>query len=215
MQRSTAILPLQTGKTLGRPKVRSDAEQRDIIVRKALDLFLDVGFAAMKMDGISAECKISKRTLYRLFPSKLDLFKAMVEMHRESMLTFPETLAMMPLEEALAEIFRIDLGSVEDCRRAAFIDRTVAEAKAVPELGSILHHEGGEKAKVLLAAWFNERNRDGTLRIGNPYSAASILMDMVFGAIAFKPTEVAYWPGGVDRKTYLRECIRYFVNGVK
>lgn len=209
------IITLRPIKALGRPKVRSDEAQRDIVIRQAMDIFLDVGFSAMKMDDIAAECRISKRTLYRLFPSKLGLFGAMVERHRHSMLVFPPSLAALPLEAALAEIFRLDLDGDDDCRRMAFIHRALSEVRQVPELADILHVEGGEKARRRLAEWLAERSRSDALRLGDPASAASMLMDMVFGAIALKPAEISRWPGGVDRRAYLRECIRYFVNGIK
>jgi AcrR family transcriptional regulator len=215
MRKTADIVELRARKALGRPKVRSDEEQMDIIVGKAIEIFLDVGFGAMRMDDVAAACRASKRTLYRLFPSKLDLFRSMVAVHRQSMLIFPPIDDQQTLEEALAEVFRIDIDAEEDCRRMAFIHRAVAETRAVPELGDILHDEGGEKAKGLLGAWLAVWKDRGAARIGDPYAAASILMDMVFGAIALKPSDVSYWPGGSDRRAYLRECFRYFVNGVK
>jgi AcrR family transcriptional regulator len=215
MRKTADVVDLGARKALGRPKVRSDDEQMEIIVAKAIELFLDVGFVAMRMDDVAAACRVSKRTLYRLFPSKLDLFRAMAGVHRQSMLIFPAIEGRQTLEEALAEVFRIDIDAEEDRRRMAFIHRTLAETRVVPELGDVLHQEGGEKAKSLLGAWlavWKERDAAG---IGDPHAAASILMDMVFGAIALKPSDVSYWPGGSDRKAYLRECFRYFVNGVK
>lgn len=214
MSTSADILTLARAKK-GRPKVRSDQQQKEIIVEKAYDLFLKAGFAAMRMDDVAADCGISKRTLYRLFPSKLDLFRSLVEFHRQSMLAFPESLALMPLEEALAELFRIDLDPQSDFRRLAFVQRTSAEARQVPELGEILHSEGSEMSRRLLAEWLAERKAKDAMHIGDPSSAASILMDMVFGSISLKPADTAYWPGGADRKAYLRDCIHYFVNGVK
>jgi len=213
--KSTDIGMLGIKRRIGRPKLRPDCEQRDIIVEKAIDLFLKSGFAATKMDDLAAECRISKRTIYRLFPSKLDLFKSMVEMHRQSMLVFPEALAAMPLEEALAAIFRLDIDAQSDYRRTAFVLHAFSEARHTPELGEILHAEGGEKSKRMLADWLAERKRDHALNIADPTSAASILMNMVFGAITLKQVEVSSLPGGTDRRSYLRQCIHYFVNGVR
>lgn len=215
MRKTATIVDLGARKTLGRPKVRSDEEQMEIIVGKAIELFLDVGFVAMRMDDVAAACRVSKRTLYRLFPSKLDLFRSMAAVHRQSMLIFPPMDDQQTLEDALANVFRIDIDAAEDCRRMAFIHRTLAESRVVPELGDVLHQEGGEKTKALLGAWLTVWKDRGAARIGDPYAAASILMDMVFGAIALKPSDVSRWPGGSDRRTYLRECFRYFVNGVK
>lgn len=215
MRRTADIVDLKARKTLGRPKVRSDEEQTAIIVGKAIELFLDVGFVAMRMDDVAAARRISKRTLYRLFPGKLDLFRAMVDVHRQSMLIFPPMEHRMPLEDTLAKVFRLDIDPEEDCRRMGFIHRALAETRGVPELGDILHREGGEKGRALLAAWLADWKNTGAVRIGDPHTAASILMGMVFGAVVLKPGDVSRWPGGSDRKAYLQECIRYFVNGAK
>lgn len=187
----------------------------EIIVTEATNLFLVTGFAATKMDDVAMACRISKRTLYRLFPSKIDLFRAMVERHRHSMITFPACAENLPLEEALLQVFRIDLDPITDSRRVAFLQSVLAESKTNPELGEILRCDGREPAKLLLAEWLGRRKLQGAANIGDPHSAASILMDMVFGAVALKPIEVSCWPGGADRQTYLIDCIRYFVNGVK
>jgi len=214
--RKTANIGDRRGrKTLGRPKVRPDEEQMEIIVDKAIELFLDVGFVAMRMNDVAAACRVSKRTLYRLLPSKLHLFRAMVGVHRQSMLTFPPIDKDQTLEEALFQVFRIDIGAEEDRRRMAFIHRTLAERRTAPELGDILHQEGGEKAKALLGAWLTAWKQHGTASIGDPHTAASILLDMVFGAEALRPSDVSCWPGGSDRQAYLRECFRYFIYGAK
>jgi AcrR family transcriptional regulator len=186
-----------------------------IIVTEATRLFLDTGFVATKMDRIAQACKISKRTLYRLFPSKLDLFRAMVERHRESLVTFPADADMLPMEAALLAIFHAGLDPAEDRRRVAFLEQALAEAKAVPELGVILRQAGGERARILLADWLGRRKQLGTANIGDPHSAASILMDMVYGALAPELVGTSPRAQGASRQDYLADCIRYFVNGIK
>jgi AcrR family transcriptional regulator len=174
-----------------------------------------MGFIATRMDDLASLCRISKRTLYRFFPSKLALFKALVQEHRGSMVAFPPGLDGLTLEAALREVFRVELDPAEDFRRTLFVQRTLADSRAVPELGDILHSEGGEQAKRLLAEWLAERRSREPMGAADPYHLATMLMDLVFGAIALKPATTSYWPGGSDRKSYLQECIRYFVNGVR
>jgi AcrR family transcriptional regulator len=199
---------------VGRPKVRSDDAQRAMIVSVAMALFLDVGFAEMKMSDVATRCAISKRTLYRLFPSKIALFRALVEVHRATMVHFPAGIETQPLDHALAEIFRIDLDDAEDETRRRFVMRAVEEARQVPEIGTILHEHGGEQTRGLLAEWLGKWLVHFPDRLENPLAAASILTDMMFGAVIRRQLEPRYWPGGTDRRAYLRECIRCFVNGV-
>lgn len=198
---------------VGRPKVRTDAEQMAIIVDAAMALFLDHGYAEMKMADVAARCAISKRTLYRLYPGKVDLFRALVEAHRGTMLHFPAGIEERPLDDALAEIFRIDLDDGDDARRRRFVTRAVDEARQIPELGDILHEYGGQRAKDQLAEWLTAWRANSADRLANPFAAASILMDMVFGAVLLRQLNPLYWPGSDDRRAYLRECIRCFVSG--
>jgi AcrR family transcriptional regulator len=167
------------------------------------------------MDDIAASCHISKRTLYRLFPSKIDLFSALVEEHRTSMLTFPPHDSQAPMEEQLAQVFLVDLEPAADQRRVAFISMAVLESRQLPELGQILRREGGDKSKRMLSDWLCEAKLRGLIDVDDPQAAAGILMDMMFGALALKNGEGAEWPGSQDRPAYMRQCIRYFVNGIR
>jgi AcrR family transcriptional regulator len=57
---------------------RSEARPGEI-VEAALDLFVEKGFAATKMDEIAKRAGVTKGTVYLYFPSKEDLFRAVVE----------------------------------------------------------------------------------------------------------------------------------------
>jgi AcrR family transcriptional regulator len=56
---------------------RKDARPEEIIAA-ALDLFVERGFAATRLDEIAAHAGVSKGTLYLYFENKEDLFKAVV-----------------------------------------------------------------------------------------------------------------------------------------
>lgn len=199
----------------GRPKLRSDIELGEMIVDHALGLFVRDGYTAMSMDDVAADCHISKRTLYRLFPSKIELFAAMVEKHRHSMLVFPPHDVTVSIEEQLAKVFVVDIDAEGERRRAAFLSMAVLEARHVPELGQIIRREGGDKSKALLGLWLAEAKALGRIDIDDPDAAAAILAEMMFGAVALKTGQGAEWPGGESRALYMRQCIRYFVNGIK
>jgi len=56
---------------------RSDARPGEIL-QAALDVFAEKGFAAAKMEEIGRRAGVTKGTVYLYFPSKDDLFRAMV-----------------------------------------------------------------------------------------------------------------------------------------
>lgn len=197
----------------GRPKVRSDEQQKDLVIQSALSLFVRQGYAATTMNEIAAECHVSKRTLYRLFPGKMELFAGMVEAHRHMMLSFPPHDQDRPISEQLEQVFLIDIDPELEKTREGFIQFSMIEARQFPELRDIVLSHGAERTRLALADWLAEANRLAIIDIIDPYAAASILMDMMFGAVAFKTGDGAQWPTAGGRKSYMRQCINYFVNG--
>src|SRR5215218_10567990 len=57
---------------------RSEARPGEIVTA-ALDLFVEKGFASTRMDEIAKRAGVTKGTVYLYFPSKDDLFRAVVE----------------------------------------------------------------------------------------------------------------------------------------
>ncbi|WP_342627917.1 TetR/AcrR family transcriptional regulator [Nguyenibacter vanlangensis] len=60
--------------------------KREEIVRLAFSRFYDGGFHATGVDTILAESGISKRTLYKYFPSKEDLIEAVLDFYGEDII---------------------------------------------------------------------------------------------------------------------------------
>jgi AcrR family transcriptional regulator len=52
------------------------ARKRVLILSAAQKIFLSDGYERTSMDVVSAEAGVTKQTLYRYFPSKIDLFQA-------------------------------------------------------------------------------------------------------------------------------------------
>lgn len=199
----------------GRPKVRSDEEQKALIIRSALSLFVQHGYAATTMNDIAAECHVSKRTLYRLFPGKTDLFAGMVDTHRHMMLSFPEHDLNRSIEEQLEQVFLVDVDPELERQRVGFLQLAMIETRQFPELGAIVRSHGADRTKTHLAEWLAKAEELEMIRVVDAHAAASILMDMMFGAVALKTGSGTEWPGHGDRRAYMRQCIRYFVNGIK
>ncbi len=201
------------GRARGRPKTRSDAAERERIVRSARDLFLDVGYGGTTMDAVAARCGVSKRTLYQLFPAKTDLFRIMVADHRRSMLALPRPDGEdLPLLEALAAIFRLDIDEIDNRDRLAFVRLVLADSDRFSEIGELIEQEGAEPARRLLEAWLSDQQAKGVLR-GFPAEAlARMLMDMVFSVL------IKRFPGDrlltvEDRARHARLCLAVFLEG--
>lgn len=199
----------------GRPKALSDAARRSAILAQARLIFLERGYAGTTTELVATRCRISKQTLYRLFPSKTELFRALVVDHRSTMLRLPLERSDLPPEEAIAAIFRVGLSASADRERLAFLDFALHEARTFPELGEMVRHDGGEAARALLAGWLEAQHVAGILTIEHADSAARMLMDIVFGAMIHLPGGPPEGRHRAERDAHLRRCIRIFIEGVR
>lgn len=208
---------MQDGMTRGRgrPKTCSDEVQRGAIADAAKRLFLEKGYGNATTDDLTARCKISKQTLYRLFPSKAALFAAVVTAHKPSWLDFNAAYDELPLEEALARIFRIDISADADQERLAFVRLVVTEGHSSPELTEILRENGSNVSRTELAQWLTRQAAQGRILVDDAESMARMLMDMIFGAIILKGVGELEWPGSIDRQAHIRRCIAIFLNGAR
>lgn len=197
----------------GRPKAASDAAQRAALVAGAYRLFLHTGYGGTTMDAVAAECRMSKRTLYRFFPGKADLFAAVVDAHRQSMLALPGDYAHLPLDAALEAIFRVDLTEQEDHARRALLRLVLVEGPLFPELHQILEQAGADPSRAELAAWLAAQAAAGRLVVEDATATARILMDMMFGADLPKADGEPQKPDTAARRTHIRRCVRLFLNG--
>jgi AcrR family transcriptional regulator len=59
---------------------RKEARPGELLVA-ALDLFVEKGFAATRVEEVAQRAGVSKGTLFLYFPSKVELFKAVVQHH--------------------------------------------------------------------------------------------------------------------------------------
>lgn len=202
-------------RTRGRPKARSDDAERQRIVESARIQFLDSGYAGTTMDAVAARCGVSKRTLYRLFPTKTDLFRAMVVDHRRSMLALPRDLDEdLPLADALAAIFRLDIDESENSEQIAFIVLALSDSDHFSEINDVIVQEGARPARELLTSWLRHKQERGELRRVPADAMARMLMDMIFTAL------VKRFPGDQlqtigDRVRYARLCIDVFLEGAR
>jgi AcrR family transcriptional regulator len=199
----------------GRPKLLSDEEQAGAIAREACDLFLEKGYAGTPMEEIAARCRISKRTLYRLFPNKTEVFGAIVDQHRESMLALPGDYDDLPLEEAIGRIFLIDINEEAHWKRIEVIRLALLEGRQFPELADLLHQRGADRSLAMLTEWLEAQAQRGRIEIEHARTTAKILMDILFGQIIMSRGLFTHQSGGDDWRIHLRRAIRIFVNGVR
>ncbi|MDK2955131.1 MAG: TetR/AcrR family transcriptional regulator, mexJK operon transcriptional repressor [Desulfovibrionales bacterium] len=199
----------------GRPKTVCHEQQKALIASAAQKLFAENGYARTTVDKIAATCRVSKQTLYRLFPTKLALFAAAVEAHRLEFLHFSPEYDNLPLDEALEKIFKIDNFDLKKQLCTSFLRLALVESARFPELKATLRRHGGDTSRRELSQWLEKQHRRGRIRVDDAFSAATILLDMVFGSLIRKEMGEFECTSAEHRRQYVKLCISVFLHGVE
>ncbi|MBK8273938.1 MAG: TetR/AcrR family transcriptional regulator [Sphingomonadales bacterium] len=149
--------------------------RRSAIVAAARKAFLRDGYGQTSMSSIAADVGGSKTTLWNYFPSKEDLFAAVVddqvERYGEALrLELPEDA---DLPETLTALGVSILTTILRPQIVALHRVVVGEAGRFPELGRMLWDRGAQRGQKRTEAWLRLQMDKGRLRAADPQSAAS------------------------------------------
>jgi AcrR family transcriptional regulator len=148
--------------TPGRPPL-TDLDRKRIL-DSTTAVFLEHGYARASTSEIARRARTSKQTLYALFPTKADLFVAVIGAHTDALfarhIQFIESSA--PPREALTDIGYMILKMFSGAQFLALYRIVVAEAPSFPDLARQLWHSCMARGRVLLGEYLRSR------RIGGP-----------------------------------------------
>lgn len=177
----------------------TDRKRRAIIDAAAAEFQRD-GFDGASMNRIAATAKVSKRTVYNHFPSKEELFHAIVAdlFNRTRSLQSVDYDSSASLEQQLTEIGRqfADLTMSDEFIRLARV--VVSRFMHSPQLAAATLGSH-EHRKAALIRWIKAAKNDGRLTVGNPTQAARQFTGLI--------QEFAFWPQlvGTENKLTKRE----------
>jgi len=130
-------------KIKGRWERRKNARPQELLAA-ALDLFVERGYAATRLDDVAACAGVSKGTLYLYFANKEDLFKAVIQEHLVP--TLGEAEQMIDQYEGhsrdlLREIVMLWWQRVGDTQLSGLMKLMMAESSNFPEVAQFYHDE--------------------------------------------------------------------------
>jgi AcrR family transcriptional regulator len=167
------------------PSPPAGSGKREAILAAARTVFLEHGFAGASMDVITRRAGVSKATVYAHFPSKLELFEAIVRERCEATLAAAVAMApgaaAPPLRDALRDLGRRFLGMLTDRGPLALWRVVVAEAARNPELGKAVYAAGPNRGATELAERLAAERAAGRLAIADPRLAAEQFFSMLLG----------------------------------
>lgn len=133
---------------------RKEARPAELI-SAALDLFVERGFSATRLEDVAARAGVSKGTLYLYFPSKEDLFKAVVRGGIVPAIERAEKLLSEHQGNANALIRDMVKGwwvSVGSTRLGGIPKLMISESRNFPELTQFYYREVISRVHRLVAA---------------------------------------------------------------
>lgn len=154
--------------------------RRAAIVAIARDAFLDHGYAATSMSTIAGQLGGSKGTLWAYFPSKEDLFAAVLDdvtaSFRQSLddTLRPDRDWHMTLRD-FAQRFLMKMLNPDSMRLHRLI---IGESGRFPEIGQIFFARGPRIVMERLADYLRGRMDAGDLRPVDPMEAAMTLVQL-------------------------------------
>jgi AcrR family transcriptional regulator len=165
---------------------RKEARPQELL-DAALELFVEKGFAATRAEEVAQRAGVSKGTLYLYYPSKEELFKAVVRQNlgaliaegREAVAQFDGTSS-----ELLAKLMRTWWERVGSTRAAGIHKIILAEVRNFPELAQFYADEVIVPADELFCAVVQRGTSRGEFRELPLHETAHALMaPMIFLAL--------------------------------
>lgn len=182
------------------------------VAAQAARLFAEKGYAQTRVTEIAAAAHMSGETLYRLFPGKLAVLAAAIEIYRDGWFRAP--IAEGPdLEAALEAAFRIDLDPQTVGDRTAFLRCVVSESLRNPEVEAVFRGYCTDGVIAALAAWLRRRDRESRIVAGDAEAAARLLTNMIFGMVVL-PAAAEPPRAAAERAAYIRRSVAVFVRGI-
>src|ERR1700738_412971 len=202
----------------GRPRLRPDDETRQIIFEAARHEFAGNGYAATSMETVARRAGVSTKTLYRLIPTKADLFEGMVADRLDRFLADVNLHAVdhADIEEALyaALMACADLALAEEV--IALQRMVLQETGKFSDLAPTFYRNGIQRTVTALANWLRVQQQRGLIALDDIDEAAGMLIGMATSA----PQRAAIFGGQplpprpqIEKR--LRTCAKLFLRGCR
>jgi TetR/AcrR family transcriptional regulator, mexJK operon transcriptional repressor len=193
----------------------------DLKTRRLIDvarlLFVAKGYAATSMDEVASVARMSKTTLYTRYPSKAELFAAVIAAHGDSsgMDFDPAELAGLPVAEALTTIAErfVEFTCQPDAVRLQLVYES--EGSQLPEVVAAFERSGPEHDITVVERYLAAKAGQGELALEDPRFAAGYFLNAVKGTPsgASLAPYAGLTPG--QRRAHIRRIVALFLDGAR
>lgn len=208
MQEMTDARPSAAGRPL------SDAK-REMILSAARRVFLEEGFDGASMQHITALAGVSKATVYNHFPSKDQLFEAVmleqVRQLREQ--TFSLSGQLGRPEDVLFGLGIGFMSGILQPQNMKLARQLVSEGWRFPHLGRAFMEEGPTRGTQLLAHYLQALCSQGVLRMEDTTLAAQQFIALVEVGQANVAHMTGEFPSPAQMAQRVHSAVRLFMRG--
>lgn len=164
----------------GRPPAGTDPRKRRQILDGAVSVFRKTGFDAASMADVASEAGVSKATLYVYYPSKEQLFAAVVGEERDRNIDqIVETLdPALPAPAALShfgQMIALTLGRPQVIQAHRIV---IGVCERLPEIGQQMYEAGARRVGGALKTYLKARIAEGELEIDDLDLAAQQFLEL-------------------------------------
>ena len=196
---------------------RRKNERPQELLAAALDLFVERGFAATRLDDVAALAGVSKGTLYLYFENKEELFKAVVRENMIPVLGEAEA-AIDAYAGHSAELFReIMMGwwqRIGSTKLAGITKLMMAESGNFPEVARFYHEEVIRRADAMVARLLERGMARGEFRRIDASQATSVIIAPVLMLMMWNQSMNACRPDSLAPQPYLDCLVDLLLNGM-
>src|SRR5436853_6628787 len=187
------------------------------IVTAALEVFVERGFAAARLEEVARRAGVTKGTLYLYFKSKEALFKAVVRETIVPVIAQGEALAQSftgTARELVERLVREYWRLVGETELAGIPKLMMAEAATFPQLTRFYYEEVVTRGHRLMAGVIERGIKSGEFRQVDVMVAAKLAMSPLMHATVARRAFASCMPEGFDCAKYLDTHIDLYLHGI-
>jgi AcrR family transcriptional regulator len=211
---------MDTTETKNEPRFerRKDARPGEIL-DAALDLFVEKGFAATRLEDVAQRAGVSKGTVYLYFDSKEDLFKAVIrsgmvraiEEAERRVAAYPGSAA-----DLLRELYTAWWQNIGGTKLAGIPKLMISEAQNFPELARFYYEEVIQRGSQLFARTIERGIERGEFRPVNiDYAVRALVAPLIMRAILEHSFLPCAGPEDFDVPAYFEHTLGLVLDGLR
>ena len=199
------------------PRRRRKEARPSELTAAALDLFVERGFAATRLDEVAARAGVSKGTLYLYFDSKEALFKAVVEEAIVPLLVAAEQQMAEYQGSSFELLRRLLFGwweQIGGTRLAGMPKLIIAESHNFPEVAQYYHDKVLARGRGLLRAVLQRGISQGEFRSQDIETAITVIFAPLMMLVVWR-SSLGFCGPEIDPQIFLQTHFDLLVNGLR